>query len=102
MSELEKLYEFWDVTRIVIDRSGTDGALSLELTFNTDQELVTLKLDRPNSIDNVDELIDIEHVVVSKENGTHQEFGTIKVEFENLGEGRYEFWCDEIREIKRT
>ena len=102
MSELEKLYEFWEVTRIVIDRSGTDGVVSLELTFNTDKELVTLKFDRPNVLDNVPELIDIEHVVVSKKKGAHQEFGTIKVEFENLGYGCYEFWCDSVSEIERT
>ncbi len=102
MAELEKLYEFWDVIRIVIDRTGTDGAISLELTFNFDLELVTLKFDRPNEIDNVPELIDIEHVIISKEKSTHREFGTIKIEFENLGEGWYELWCDSVFKIERT
>ena len=101
MAELEKLYEFWDVTRIVIDRSGTDGAISLELTFNKDLELVTLKFDRPSDICNVSELIDIEHVVITKEKYRHCEFGTIKVEFENLGEFKYEFSCDSVHELEK-
>ena len=102
MDDLEKLYEFWEVSRVVIDRTGTNGVVSLEITFNSDQDAIVLKFDRPSEIENVPELIDIEHVVVSKKKGTGQEFGTIKVEFENLGDGWYEFWCDSVHEIKKT
>lgn len=99
MDELEKLYEFWGVSRVVIDRTGTDGALSLEVTFDSGSEPLTLKFDRPNEVENVPELIDIEHVIISKEKRTHREFGTIKVEFENPGEGWHELWCDSVRKI---
>lgn len=101
MGELEKLYEFWDVTvtRLLIDRTGTDGAISLEVTFSADQQLITLKFDRPDDIDSVSELLDIEHVVISKEKDSQREYGTIKLAFGNLGDGWHELWCDSVQEI---
>ena len=99
MSEYKKLYEFgpdWEATRILIDRTGPNRALSFSVKFEKNGESVELKFDRPNEVDNIVELIDVEHVVVSKELGSQREYGTIRVEF--LGDCWSEVFCDSVYE----
>ena len=87
MSEFEKLFEFnstWEATKIVVDRTGYDGALSFSVTFEKGDEKRELKFERPNEVDNIIELIDVENVIVSKELNSQRDYGTIRVEF--LGE----------------
>jgi hypothetical protein len=99
----EKLYEFgstWEATRIVIERKGQERILSFSVRFEQGDTAIELEFSGPKDIDSLPELIDVEHVVVSRELNSQREFGTIKVDF--LGECWQEVWCDSVAEISQT
>jgi hypothetical protein len=99
----EKLYEFgpvWEATKVVIERKGHEKILSFSVKFEKDGEVVELEFSGPKDIDSLPELIDVEHVIVSKEINSQREFGTIKVEF--LGECWQEVWCDSVSQVIQT
>jgi len=96
----EKLYEFgprWEATRLIIERKGYDKILSFSVKFEKDGEVVELEFIGPKDIDSLPELIDVEHVIVSKEIGSQKEFSTVKIEF--LGECWQEVWCDSVVKV---
>ncbi len=96
----DKLYEYgpgWEAIRVVVERKGVDKALSFSIKFEKGNVTEELEFFGPKDIGSIPELIDIEHIVVSREKDSQREFGTIKVEF--LGEYCQEVWCDSVKKV---
>ncbi|MBU2709274.1 hypothetical protein KCM76_24980 [Zooshikella marina] len=96
----EKLYEYgsdWEVIRVVIERKGLDKVLSFALKFEKGNVTEELEFLGPKNIESIPELIDMEHIVVSREKDSQKEYGTIKVEF--FGECWQEVWCDSVNKV---
>ncbi|WP_226648549.1 hypothetical protein [Microbulbifer variabilis] len=103
MSQEQKLYEFgagWVVTRVSIERKGGEGPLSFSVQTESENKKVNLYFEAPKSIDNLSRLMDVEHLIVSKDTDSQKEYGNVKIDY--LDEGWGEIWCDSVHQIKEA
>lgn len=102
MSDLcETIYQFekpWTVISLALNQDESKSNRALEIVLAKEEERIKLRLEAPDEIDSIGELMDADTIWIEKEKNSQKEFGTIRLEA--ISEYTTTIHFDSIREIE--